>query len=525
MPERQYTLRATVEWSVGLLDDAERSLLETVAVFVDGWTVEAAGEVAGLDEDRALDLTEALAGHSLIYLDLTDHGPRSRMLETIRTFVTERLAARTDVAEIQRRHADYYRELAEQADRPLRHIGHREWLELLQAEAGNLAATVQWYLDNDRAPLPHLFRVLWPFWALADHMDEARTWADQLLPAADSLDPQARGELVWTALVTALDVGDDAAALVARERLEPLLAGIRDPFLHALSQLATAWTAPLVDDFDGALQGALVSLEELRGQDEPFWTIMTLNSLGGLEMVADRDDEAFGHLNEARDLAERFDNAWLAAWSRSMLGTLAVRQGRLDEARALLDEALALSMGAHSTSMVTLCLAAFARLSFAEGDAERAGLLVAAADGLRHSARAASLATAAADGGRAGDPDPASAGGGPVRPGVRRRHAAQAAGGRGCRRRQPPRQHPGTLSRGQARPGPDPLSGRRYGNSGGQSASSEHARVDRLPPQPAAVATTCARTPGPRAGGAGSPLPQCDCAGGVADVDLAEIGD
>jgi tetratricopeptide (TPR) repeat protein len=293
------------------------------------------------------------------------------------------LAARTDAAEIQRRHADHYRELAEQADRPLRRIGHREWLELLQGEAGNLAATVHWYLDNDRAPLPHLFRVLWPFWNLADHMDEARTWADQLLPAADSLDPEARAELVWTALVTALDVGDDAAALAARERLEPLLAGIRDPFLHALSQLATAWSAPLVDDFDGALRGALVSLEELRSQDEPFWIAMTLNTLGFLEMVADRDDEAFGHLNEARDLAERFDNTWLAAWSRTHLGTLAVKQGRLDEARALLDEALALSMEAHSTNIVTLCLEAFARLSLVEGDAKRAGLLAGAADGLR----------------------------------------------------------------------------------------------------------------------------------------------
>ena len=52
LPERQRTLRATVEWSVGLLDDAERSLLEIAAVFVDGWTVEAAAQVAGLDEDR-----------------------------------------------------------------------------------------------------------------------------------------------------------------------------------------------------------------------------------------------------------------------------------------------------------------------------------------------------------------------------------------------------------------------------------------------------------------------------------------
>src|SRR6185437_7376509 len=78
LPERQRTLRATVEWSVGLLDDAERSLLEVAAVFVDGWTIKAAAQVAGLDEDRVLELTEALARHSLIQLDSTGHGPRPR---------------------------------------------------------------------------------------------------------------------------------------------------------------------------------------------------------------------------------------------------------------------------------------------------------------------------------------------------------------------------------------------------------------------------------------------------------------
>jgi predicted ATPase len=169
LPERQHTLRATVEWSVGLLGGSERSLLETVAIFVDGWTIEAAADVASLDEDRALDLTEALARHSLIFLDITELGPRPRMLETIRVFVAERLAARPDVAEIGRRHADHYRALAEQADRPLRAVGQQlrgasqnEWVERLQAEVGNLAAAVRWYLAHDPGPLPHLFRVLGP---------------------------------------------------------------------------------------------------------------------------------------------------------------------------------------------------------------------------------------------------------------------------------------------------------------------------------------------------------------------------
>ena len=89
LPERQRTLRAAVEWSVGLLDDDERSLLETVAVFTDGWTIDAAARVAGLEEDRALELFEALARHSLVPLDLSGDASRCRMLETVRAFVAE----------------------------------------------------------------------------------------------------------------------------------------------------------------------------------------------------------------------------------------------------------------------------------------------------------------------------------------------------------------------------------------------------------------------------------------------------
>jgi predicted ATPase len=87
LPERQRTLRATVQWSMGLLDDAKRSLLEVTAVFTDGWTIQAASAVVGPDEDWALELSEALARHSLAYLDGTELGPRSRMLETVRRYL------------------------------------------------------------------------------------------------------------------------------------------------------------------------------------------------------------------------------------------------------------------------------------------------------------------------------------------------------------------------------------------------------------------------------------------------------
>jgi len=386
LPERQRTLRATVEWSMGLLEDAELSLLETLAVFVDGWTVEAAGQVAGLDEDRALELSEALARHSLIYLDSTGSGPRSRMLETIRVFAAERLAARPDVAGIQRRHAGYYRALAERADRPLRGTGHGEWLERLEAEAGNLAAAVRWYLDHDRAPLPHVFWVLWLFWELRDHLGEAREWVAQLMPAAASLDRQARAELLWTAVATANEVRDDAAALAASQRLASMLDGIEDPYLQAMCQLVIAWTSPITGDVDGALRQALGPLAALRAQGETYWTATAALSAGYLETTTGHLDDALRHAEEARDLAGRFGYNWLAAWSRVLLGTVDVLRGRLGHARELLDEALDLSLPIYVTRNVTLCLVAYARLAAAAGDPERAALLAGAVEGLRRRA-------------------------------------------------------------------------------------------------------------------------------------------
>jgi predicted ATPase len=383
LPERQRTLRATVEWSIGLLEDAERSFLEVAAVFVDGWTREAVAQVARLDEDRALELSETLAQHSLVYLDSTGLPPRTRMLETVREFVAERLAARPDVDEVGRRHAGYYRALAEQADRPLRSPRQSELLDRLRVEAGNLAAAVRWYLAHDRGPLPHLFRVLWLFWTQEDLEREAWSWAEQLLPGAGTLDPQAQAELAWATAVLAVDVGDEAAALAARQRLAPLLPGISDPVLHAVAQLAMAWSLPIDGDVDGALREASVALEELRGQDEPVFTAMAAFTAGSLEMTLSHYDAALRHLHETRELAQRVGGDWPAAGARVQLGILAILQGRLDEARALLDEALDLSLAARSTPFVTLCLAGYAQLAFADGDPDRAAVLEGAADGLR----------------------------------------------------------------------------------------------------------------------------------------------
>jgi ATP/maltotriose-dependent transcriptional regulator MalT len=209
---------------------------------------------------------------------------------------------------------------------------------------------------------------------------------NQLLPSADSLNPQARAELLFSAEVTALQRSDVATASATRDRLAPLLDKLDDPYLHAVSELVNSWTSGLTNDLDRALREASRSLEKLRAQDEPLWTAVALMSLGGLETVIGRYADADRHLTETRELAERFDSDWLAASSRIRLGLAALARGSVDQVGELFNDALNISVAKNNNYTLILCLAAFAQLALAEGDAERAAMLAGAAGGLRRRA-------------------------------------------------------------------------------------------------------------------------------------------
>jgi predicted ATPase len=385
LPERQRTLRATVEWSVGLLDDAERQMLATMSIFVEGWTVEAAVHVSALTEDRTLDLLDALAGHSLVSVDVTVAGPRFRMLEAIREFAAERLAAGADLADVERRHAEYFGALVQNADGPAER--QAAWAERLRTEEGNLGVAIRWLFTHDVAPLPHILLILcqniWLFWQVRDRMHEGRAWIQELLLQADALGDRAQAEVLLISAATAVEVGDDDSAQAAVEGIERLEGRIADPYLQSAAQLAVSWVLPIADDFDGALQAASTALDGFREQNEPFmaWAALTV---GLLEMTLGRHDAAREHLTEANELGGRFGNQWLESGARTQLASLAVMAGELEEARAWLLESIDASQDTElSTQTVTFSLVAHARLALAESDARRAAIALGAADGLR----------------------------------------------------------------------------------------------------------------------------------------------
>jgi predicted ATPase len=384
LPERQRTLRATVEWSVGLLEDAEQQMLATLSVFVEGWTVEAAMHVSDLPEDRTLDLLDQLSCHSLVNIDVTDAGPRFRMLGSVQEFAAERLAARADRADVERRHADYFGALVENADWPAQRQG--EWADRLGTEEENLRVAIRWFLTHDIARLPHIFRILWLFWQMRGRMPEGRAWIDEVQLRADALDDRARAELLFTSAITAVEVGDDDSALAAVDGLRRLEGRIDDPYLESAAQLAISWILPIVDDFDGALRAASTALDGFRRQNEPFMAFAAL-TVGGVEMALGRNEAARGHLTEVDKLGGQFDNNWLKAAARTQLAALAVRSGQLEEARALVVDSVDAGEDTE-VSMITLTfsLVAYAHLALARGDARRAATALGAAEGLRRRA-------------------------------------------------------------------------------------------------------------------------------------------
>ena len=183
MPERQRTLRAAIEWSHDLLDPAERRLFARVAVFRGGWTLEFAEQVCG--PGLELDIVDGLGSlvdHSLVRQQDGAGETRFRMLETIHEFAAERLAASDEEQEIQRRHAECIRDLAEEAEPNFKGEAQARWLTRIEREHDNVRAALdQSVAVGDSETALRTGAAIWRFWQLRGHLREGRDRLERIL--------------------------------------------------------------------------------------------------------------------------------------------------------------------------------------------------------------------------------------------------------------------------------------------------------------------------------------------------------
>jgi predicted ATPase len=382
LPERQRTLRATVEWSIGLLGDEEERMLVTLSVFIGGCTLGAVSHVCQLDEGAALELLDTLARHSLVQVSPTPDGPRFRMLETIREYAAERLHASPDCGAVRRRHATYFRLLGRRAGDPLRKVGDLRWAARLADEDPNLRRAIRWVVAHEPAALPDFLQDIWISWWMRGRMGEVYPWIQEVAPLFDSLDPRAQVSLIWAAALSSVELGKDGEAVEWVERLEPLQGRVGDAYLEALGDLIALWVLPL-RNLDDALAAGERAVEKMRTADAPFMTATVITSLGMLEVGSGMMVEARSHLEEGHCIVEGVQSPTLVGPLKTSLAVVDVMEMKPEAARALLEESTQLSDEFLDIHRFTFALAAWAGLAFIESDFRRAALVLGAAEGLR----------------------------------------------------------------------------------------------------------------------------------------------
>jgi predicted ATPase/DNA-binding SARP family transcriptional activator len=411
---RQQTLRAVVDWSWDLLAEDERLVARRIAVFPAGVTPESAAVVCagdGLDADAVLDLLAALVDRSLLVLVDRGVSPRYRMLETIREYGVEQLAARDELSPTRAAHARYFAALAEEADAHLRGPEQLPWSGRLRAERDNLLAALRWLADDGdaRAALRLALALGW-FWVLSGSPNDVlatvrlahavpgdaepldRLLAESLLlvggdaPAADvraelaslldeldGLDLSSRPVAAAFVPVMAWFSGQTARA----ERLFARTLESDDPWVRATVPLALAHAAENDGDVEGVRRHVEEALVAFRALGERWGLAATLSALGGLLTLEDDLEGAAAALEEARALLQEVgadsDNARLlldiagVRWRRGDL------QGARDYARRSRE---ATDVGGIESAFAGAFLA---RIAWQLGDEEEARELTAAA--------------------------------------------------------------------------------------------------------------------------------------------------
>jgi non-specific serine/threonine protein kinase len=159
---RHQTIRASLDWSHGLLTDSERQLFARLSVFAGGFDLQAAAAVCaggGIVSDRVLDEVEGLVDKSLLVVERGAAATRFRMLDFVRQYAAERLAAAGEDAMLADRHRAYFRELAERADREL-------WALAPPAAHGSMLSRPTWGRPSTmavtgRQPMPWPWQGRW----------------------------------------------------------------------------------------------------------------------------------------------------------------------------------------------------------------------------------------------------------------------------------------------------------------------------------------------------------------------------
>jgi predicted ATPase/DNA-binding SARP family transcriptional activator len=370
---RQQTLRATVDWSYGLLSPTQQRMFDRLSVFAGSFAREAVDAVCddGTLDEPTDNLITTLADKSMVVADVTEDKTRYRLLETLREYGRDRLV-NNDATEVARRHAEYFVSLAEGAAERLRGSDEAVAMASLDRELDDLRAVHRWSIDNRRLDLSLRLSAALHWYALWRMRPEVSTWAEEAteLPRASAhpLFP----EVCATAGVGAWMRGDlRRAADLARRGVEAARgdAILRRAPLHILGDVGLF--EGRLDDALGHYEAALAAAAEA---DDGYQVVLLLGCRALI--LAYRGDAAAGQeaAAESRRVAAGMANPTATAWSLYVSGEVLLHD---DPQRAirLLDASIDLVRSIGNTFALGVALVSASSVRGRHGDPRDALLM------------------------------------------------------------------------------------------------------------------------------------------------------
>jgi predicted ATPase/transcriptional regulator with XRE-family HTH domain len=397
LPPRQQTLRDEIAWSYGLLSVDEQLLFARLAVFVGGWSLDAAQFVCAANappqepaaaSQHLLDGLAALLDQNLLHQEEIHGEQRFSMLETIREYALEQLALSGEAEAVRARHAGYCLALAERAEPELHGSRPSRWLKFLDVEQENLRAALAWCLDDSvSSGLAHgvteprslspselglrLAAALGRFWELRGRVNEGHRWLATALARAPRATVDQQGVHAKAMKAAANLVGMMGDNTAARSYIEAGLAlyralGDKAGIAGLLFHLGVlAWHPQ-----DHAAQRARFeeSLALYRELDDKSGIAATLGALAGEALSRGDFAPATALYEESLARARELEDKVGIQGALLGLGSVAVFEGRNTRAIELLEPSLALARELEDAWPISTVLIQLGQAALAQGE-------------------------------------------------------------------------------------------------------------------------------------------------------------
>jgi predicted ATPase/DNA-binding CsgD family transcriptional regulator len=388
LPARLRTMRDAIAWSYDLLTLDEQALFRRLAVFVGGFTLEAAEEIVGGTGTQPLAVLDGIAslvGKSLVQvIEVSADEPRYQMLETIREYGLEQLAASSEAGEIGQRHALFFANLAECLGPVVEGPDQRSALESLDADEANLRAAIMWAIAHQERTLALRIPVaLWWVWFARGRFREGSAWIERAL----ALTGEAPLELRLFALNVSANMyslsGEFDRAAATAETLVELARREGDAIGEAMGLFQLSFVAGHEGDAEAAIEHSEAALARFRALRCRGWLPWAAQR-AGIERLGHGDlDRAERLFREAVNLFLERGNAGGVAMALCNVGFALHGKGDVDGAELLLRAVLKREVALAREWQIADVLLGLADVALTRRQVRRAALLLGATDTLR----------------------------------------------------------------------------------------------------------------------------------------------